>query len=210
MVKILRTNICERFPNCKTIVDVKFNMNMPTNMPFKLLLYIDYNSLLTFNVNTLEFSALFKLSVYYTQPFYCYHNVLKEVIITVDTLNFVVYVIKETSESLLYIYKKINLSIGDMTDIAGASCCYNRNNEVILFLFTAENNDIDVIEEERVENSTDLFMYDVLNDKMHSKLFGPSMNHYLCPVFFNGTCEEIFISDINHLWVFVTTVKFEV
>jgi len=109
---------------------------MLSNMPSKLLIVwgsMRQTFLVTFNINTLQFSALFQLNVHLADTFYCYHNVLKEVIIVFDTSCLTVYVIKETAENSFYIYKQSALKISGVTDVFNSSCCCNRNNEIILF-----------------------------------------------------------------------------
>jgi len=166
---------------------------MLSNMPSKLLIVwgsMRQTFLVTFNINTLQFSALFQLNVHLADTFYCYHNVLKEVIIVFDTSNLIVYVIKETTKNSLYIYKQSALKISDITDVFNSSCCCNRNNEIILF-FTGE------------KDFNHVFIYDVLNDEMHNNLFSHlEFENYTSMVFFNPACEEIFIADANHyLWL---------
>jgi len=172
-------------------------MNMLSNMPSKLLIVwgsMRQTFLVTFNINTLQFSALFQLNVHLADTFYCYHNVLKEVIIVFDTSNLIVYVIKETTKNSLYIYKQSALKISDITDVFNSSCCCNRNNEIILF-FTGEKDF-----HERFDN---IFIYDVLNDEMHNNLFRHfEFENYASLVFFNRTYEEIFIADANHLSIY--------
>jgi len=198
LIEILRTNLCERFPSCdNNITDIRFDMNMISNVPSKLLIVwgsMGETFLVTFNINTLQFSTLFKLNVQFAAPFYCYHNILKEVIIILDTSNFIVYVIKETAENSFYIYKQSAPKISGVTDMFGATCCCNRNNEIILF-FTAEKDF-----HWRFDN---IFIYDVLNDEMHNNLFRHlEFENYATLVFFNRTCEELFLADVNHLSIY--------
>jgi len=205
MVKLLKTNLCKYFPSCN-IAYITFNMNMPS----KLLLILgsrDSNSLATFNINTLQFSSSFKLNFHSSDYFYCYHNVLKEVIIFLDTYTFIVYVVKETTNGF-YIYKKSLLNIGNMTEVYGSYCCCNRSNKILLFVTASKDGAYDMMED-NVEIMHELYLYDVLNDELITKLFGlfDTGSYRMFPVFFNRSGEEIFIADKNYLQVYVYKSK---
>jgi len=104
MVKMLKTNLRKYFPSCNTAY-ITFNMNMPS----KLLLILrssDSNSVATFNINTLKFSSAFKLNFHSSDCFYCYHNVLKEVLIFLDTYTFFCVCSKRNNRWFLYLQKK--------------------------------------------------------------------------------------------------------
>jgi len=172
----------------------------------KLLLvwkgYLRTFHLLTFNMKTLQFSSLLALnrSTYNIKAFckvcYCYSNLLQDVIIFID--KGIVYIVKESMDNHLYIYKKISLPEWNMLE--NIFCCHNRNNEIILFIdaFTIELGEVGKI----------VALYDVLNGKTRQILFNyPDPFDPNSKIFFNRTGEEIFIVYKNQLDIYVYKSK---
>jgi len=158
--------------------------------------------LLTFNIKTLKFSSLLELNrcKENRNSFYkvCYYhsNILQDVIIFME--EGIVYIVKESMDNHLYIYKKISLPEWNMLE--NIFCCHNRNNEIILFIdaFTIELGEVGKI----------VALYDVLNGKTRQILFNyPDPFDPNSKIFFNRTGEEIFIVHKNQLDKYVYKSK---
>jgi len=157
-----------------------------------------HNFLMTFNTKSLQLSSLldvkecFEIMPY--NCFYSYSNILKDVIILVDDFAKVVFVVRESMENDLYIYKHISLErYGEdhlQYSINQASCCNNRSNEIILF-FNAE------IPDEFGDKVPILVYYDILDGKKYQKVvdFNGNDINLNVPIFFNKTGEEIYVTD---------------
>jgi len=187
------SNILPKFEYAKIIYDV--------NVPSKLLIITEKlasHVMISFNMDDLQFSSSLVLKktecFAWDNIFYCYNNILKDLIIFVDAENFMVNIIRETLDgSKLYIYKNTFLKMpSEICSINNVSCCNNRRNEIILS-FNAG------VYIKKDHESDTVLMYDVLKDQLHTKLCdidGGEINSEVL-FFFNQTGEEIFMAEEN-------------
>jgi len=208
LVEVFKTNLYD-LPSLNLlsnlyIVTIIFNLS-------KILLMLENDAnvfLMTFNIKTLKFSSLLKFNKckgvnnLHPRVFYCYSNILQDVIIYVDVVRGIVYIVKESTENGLYIFNKTCLPISGGNILRKICCCSNRNNEIFLLINS-------FIENEFGNMESDIpFYYDVLNSRT-CKLFH-QFNKPLgidAEVFFNPTGEEIFVVDENQLEIYVYKSK---
>jgi len=208
LVEIFQTNLYDipsfNLPNLR-VERIIFNSSMNSS---KLLLVLrgNLNSFITtFNIKNLQFSALFDLEQCKPFPFYrffyCYNNLLSDVIIFLTGNN--VYIIRQSNDNSLYIYQKTLLPISVEYMIRNISCCNNRHNEIILFINAIFLNEIDD------SQKCSILSYDVLNGKACKTFHNCDTNFdsYNAKVFFNSTGEEIFVKHKNQLDIYVYNSK---
>jgi len=191
LTEVFRINLDECFPNLK-VVKIQFN----TNLSPKLLLIAENeicDYLISFDVQTLQFSSPLKINecLHFSrhEVFYFYDHILKDIIIFMDNINYVVYIVKQSLQNVLYIYKKNKVTLPDSYNIIyNTYACNNRNNQIILF-FIAQ------IEEEVTEKLS-IFVYNVFNNEIYGKLCDINGDES-SPMFFNSTGEEILVAEKN-------------
>jgi len=170
-----------------------------------------FDHIIVFHIDTLEFTPRYgKKFIYkileecyslYTDNnlFYTYHNILKEIVIVVNTDTRLVLVIAESPKIGLYIYKKVRLMGGSF----GVNLCNNRNNEIILLLKTHIYTKIHTY---LYKNVAKILLHDILNDKIYNNIYdinGKEVDSNCSRIFFNQSGEEIFIVDGSKLHVLV-------
>jgi len=205
LVEIFQTNLHDipsfKLPNL--LVDrIIFNSSMNSS---KLLLVLKENSnlfIMTFDIKTLRFSALFDLEkckpFYIFTIFYCYNNLLNDLIILHTCNN--VHIIRQSNDDSLYIYKKTLIPIPTGYMVHNISCCNNRNNEVILF--------VNALIESELDESCIILNLDVLNGKTCQKFHNcntliENFDFFNIQLFFNPTGEEIFVKHESLLEIYV-------
>jgi len=225
LVEVFQTNLNNILHSpTKVVGKIRFNSSKI------LLLLRSYSNifLMTFNIRTLQFSSLLELSncmnILFNNLFYCSSNILQDLIIFVDTVAGIVYIVKESIENRLYIYKESTILLPEgytiEDDIKNVYCCNNRNNEIILFidvLIESRFAGVELADEEFADQEfadqefpdelyqfrVITFYYDILNDKTCKILDRFSNDAIMSSIFFNRTGEEIFVSNKNQLDIYV-------
>jgi len=164
---------------------------------------------MTFNIETLQFAAFLQFKkcneIFLYKVFYCYSNILKDIIIFVKYRynSSIVYILKESNGNCLFIYNEISLSVPPGYMIHDISYCNNRNNEIILFIKAFDDNEVG-----NDFASYILLYYDILNGgtcKTFHQFNNP--DGFYSDVFFNSTGEEMFVVDENQLYIYVYKSK---
>jgi len=208
LVEVFQTNLNE-IPSLSHVDRIIFNQSKLLRIIFnqsKLLLLFDSKPnffFMTFNIKTLQFSDLLKLgrdNHFCYNVFYCYSNILQDIIIYVDGTSGIVYTVKESNENCLYVYRAISLAIPGNYLITNISLCNNRNNEIILFIKIFELGGV---------ASEIIFYYDVLNGETCKKDLDNPIG-FGSSIFFNPTGEEIFIVNNHQLIMDVYVYKSKV
>jgi len=203
LVEVFQTNLNE-IPSLSHVDRIIFNQSKLLIIIFnqsKLLLLFDSKPnffFMTFNIKTLQFSDLLKLgrdNHFCYNVFYCYSNILQDIIIYVDGTSGIVYTVKESNENCLYVYRAISLAIPGNYLITNILLCNNRNNEIILFIKIFELGGV----------ASD----DVLNGKTCKKDLNNPIG-FGSSIFFNPTGEEIFIVNNHQLIMDVYVYKSKV
>jgi len=168
--------------------------------------------LMTFDIETFQFTVKPWLvdgsfSIFTRKHWvfsYCYHNILKEIIIIVDRASKLVLIIKDTKENGIYLYKKskINEDMNIIHRQITSFCSVNRSNNIVIYF----KNGVRV-----GSNACNILPYDVLKGKICNPLCYNNNTEFDATdlIFFNQSGEEIFVTkqDEQKLYVFVYKSK---
>jgi len=164
--------------------------------------------LMTFDIETFQFTVKPWLvdgsfSIFTRKHWvfsYCYHNILKEIIIIVDRASKLVLIIKDTKENGIYLYKKskINEDMNIIHRQITSFCSVNRSNNIVIYFKNGVRGG---------SNVCNILPYDVLKGKIYDPLCYNNRTEFEASdgVFFNQSGEEIFVTkeDEHKLCVFV-------